>query len=380
MVKRPIQLSIDLECAILSACLRGLIDRASLDPAEFSKPGRLVISAISSIANSGGMAPYDPTSVLLTATDVLGADKAVVQAHLRGIQAVEGSTDVGDILRKVHDKQLLVEFINEAGTQLQRGSVDLGSLSSLLQRDRAVSGDGCRPISDRIKDGLPEPPTGLLLGSLKKLTAATGGVYGIWAIAGEPGVGKSTLAWQISLDLGRNTSVVYYDFENGFSVLMDHTRILYGGKLDAIRTATSRVFHRDSIRTLDSDLAFVAPPAIVVVDSVQKLPASMEYRRASLDKWIHRLESLKKRGYHVLLVSEVSRAQYGNDAYIGSFKETGEIEYSADVGLQLTPGAGETIEVHIVKNRHRPHKGFLGHIARYNSWMFKEVEAQEEEM
>jgi hypothetical protein len=104
----------------------------------------------------------------------------------------------------------------------------------------------------------------------------------------------------------------------------------------------------------------------------------MEYRRASLDKWIHRLEGLKKRGYHVILVSEVSRMQYGNEAYIGAFKETGEIEYSADLGIQLIPEAGELIGVNIVKNRHRPFKGFLGHIARHNSWMFHEVDAPEE--
>jgi len=199
----------------------------------------------------------------------------------------------------------------------------------------------------------------------------------MWAIAGEPGVGKSALAWQIALDIAPVMPSLYYDFENGFAVLMERTRTIFQGNHDRLRKATSAIYYRDSIRTLDSDLLSVPAPALVVIDSVQKLPTSMMYHKTGLDKWVHRLEFLKKRGYHVLLVSEVPRSQYNSDAYIGAFKETGEIEYAADLGMQLlpVPPAGEIVEAVIVKNRHRPYKGFAVNMKRdpQREWIFREL-------
>jgi hypothetical protein len=196
----------------------------------------------------------------------------------------------------------------------------------------------------------------------------------MWAIGGEPAVGKSALAWQVTLDVAlQNVPVLYYDFENGFQVLMDRTRSIFKGNLDRIREATNKVYIRESIRSLDSDLARLAPPALVVIDSIQKLPGSVEYRRSSLDRWIHRLEALKKRGYYVLLVSEISRGNYGSEAYIGAYKESGEIEYSADMGVHLLDGGGLGVNAVIVKNRHRPFRGPVALLQRKNDWYLKEV-------
>jgi len=99
----------------------------------------------------------------------------------------------------------------------------------------------------------------------------------------------------------------------------------------------------------------------------------VQFAKASLDKWIHRLDSLKKRGYTILMISEIARSQYNSDAYIGSFKESGEIEYAAETGVQLLRGSGETVEVHVVANRHRQFRGMASLIQRDNDWAFKEV-------
>lgn len=369
-IKRKIALSEDLEAAIMAAVLKGLASREVVDPMELSKTGRIVLQAVGVLEDGGTKAPYTTATVLLTATEVFGAAKDTVTTYLKHVGAVNVETDVTDILGKVRDKQLLVDLINGAGEQLSKGTLDVTLLAGMLQKETSAS--GLLPISERIKDGLPAAPTGLSIASLPHLGRASGGIYGIWAIGGEPKVGKSTLAWQVALDVGRHTPVLYYDFENGFTVLMERTRAVFGGDLERIRRATSRIYYRDAIRTLDADLGAVAPPALVVVDSVQKLPASMEFRRTGLDRWMHRLEMLKKRGYHVLLVSEVGRAAYGHEASLASYKETGEIEYTADLGMQLLPGTGDLVELHIVANRHRKTKGFLEHLMRKNDWFFKE--------
>lgn len=367
--KKRTPLSADLEKALLYGILRGLVSLDSVDGSELSKFGSLVHRAAAGLSSGGGS--VSPETVLLYATDVLGASKDAVKAYLHSIQTENVGKDAPTILQAVRDKQTLVELINEAGAQLQKGTLDVALLGGLLTSDDRTHRN-LESVAERVKDGLPDPPAGLSLASLPVLSTATRGLIGMWAIAGEPGVGKSTLAWQLGLDIGRHTPVLYYDFENGFAVLMDRTRELFKGNLDKIKAATSKLFVRDSIRTLDTDLACVSAPALVVVDSIQKLPSAGDNRRQGLDRWVHRLEALKKRGYYVLLVSEVARSQYQQEAYIGSFKETGEIEYSADAGIQLLPISEGVVELNIVKNRHAPHKGMVCTIERKNGWWWRE--------
>lgn len=365
MTRKPLRLGDDLEKAVLYAIVAGRCQQDVVRPEECSKLGRAVLVAIHSLAK-----PTFP-NLLLHITEVQGISKDAAAAYIDAVQRIGSEVDAGEILQKVRDKQILVEVINAATDQLARSLPDLGAFPALLA-DRIDTRHGLSSVAERVKDGLPEPPKGLAIRSLPMLAESAGGLIGVWAISGEPGVGKSTLAWQLALDIGRNVPVLYYDFENGFAVMMDHTREIYKGDLERIRRATSSIYYRDSIRSLDSDLGSVVPPALVVVDSIQKLPASAEYRRSSLDRWIHRLEGLKKRGYFVLLVSEVSRAHYESDAYIGAFKETGEIEYSADFGVQLIPLSDEIVEATVVKNRHRPKRGVVATLQR-RGWRWEEM-------
>lgn len=370
--RKIIKISEDLELSLLHAIIKGIVSPDVVTPEELSKPGRIALASVQAL---------DPEarsfhSVLLHAVEVLSAPADAMGDYMGRVSGSEAGSEASVILSKVRDKQVLIELINEAGSQLSKGSMDLALLGGVLQRSSEVS-DSISSVSDIVKDGLPETPVGQRLRSLPILSAKSGGLYGMWAIAGEPGVGKSALAWQISLDVSPALPTLYYDFENGFAVMMDHTKQIFQNDLERIRNATSRIYYRDDIRTLDADLLSVPPPALVVIDSVQKLPTNFMYHKSGLDKWVHRLEYLKKRGYHVLLVSEVPRSQYNSDAYIGAFKETGEIEYAANLGLQLLPipPTGEIVEAYIVKNRHRPYKGFAVNMKRdpQRVWIWKEM-------
>ena len=370
--RKVIKISEDLEASLIHAIIKGIVSPDVVTPEELSKPGRLALASCQSLTPE----TRSFHSVLLHAVEVLGAPSEAMGNYMGNVAATEAGVAANDILQKVRDKQVLIELINEAGAQLSKGNLDLALLGGVLQQDTGSS-YSVASVSETVKDGLPPTPVGQRLRSLPILSAKTGGLFGMWAIAGEPGVGKSALAWQIALDVAPDVPTLYYDFENGFSVMMDHTRQIFQNDLTRLRVATSRIYYRDNIRTLDADLISVPAPALIIIDSVQKLPTNFMYHKTGLDKWVHRLEYLKKRGYHVLLVSEVPRSQYNSDAYIGAFKETGEIEYAADLGMQLlpVPPSGEIVETVIVKNRHRPYKGFAVNLKRdpQRVWIFKEL-------
>jgi KaiC/GvpD/RAD55 family RecA-like ATPase len=187
-------------------------------------------------------------------------------------------------------------------------------------------------------------------------------------------VGKSTLAVQLAVEYGRVGPVLYYDMENGPEVMLYRVGKRYGGDVAKARQATKNIYFRESIRSLSDDLRSMGKrKCLVVVDSLQKLPTSVDNRRSSLDVWVHRFERLKKQGHTVILISEKNRDQYGEATQRG-FKETGEIEYSADFGFHLLPEKNmDTMsKVIIVKNRHRPHSGSVCYLERVNGFRFVE--------
>ena len=374
--KSNLRLSDDLELAILSAILSGRCGAGVVRPEEIGALGKVVLYAAQALEK--------PTyaGVLLHATDVQGKDKIQVRDYLLAVQKAGADSDVAEVLQCIRDKQQLVDLVNAASAMLatSKGRIDLGLLGGYLERD-AAGGSGIHPLAERLKDGFPDPPQGLALKSLPHLYECTGGLHGSWVIGGEPKLGKTAVSWQIALDVSKTNGipVIYYDLENSMGVMIDHTRQIYKGDLKRVREATERIYYRDSIRTLEADLQRIPPPALIVVDHVQRLPGNVEFRKAGLDRWIHRLDSLKKRGYTVLMISEIGRAQYNSDAYIGAFKETGEIEYAAETAIQLLWGPDrKLVECHVVANRHRPHTGLISLLQRYNGWAFREINDQGE--
>lgn len=199
----------------------------------------------------------------------------------------------------------------------------------------------------------------------------------MWIVGGEPGVGKSTLAWQIALELAKNIPVLYYDLDGtGLGDLVERTRMIFGGSKKKAMKALKRFYYREDIAQLDNDLNLIKPPAMIVTDSMQTLPTNLMHRRSSLDKWLVDFKGIVKRGYSMFIVSEVGRGSYGK-VYMESFKETGELEYAGSLCARMTgdiEDEEEPIEFHILKNRHGPKHGHITNLERdpKKDWLFLE--------
>jgi hypothetical protein len=79
-------------------------------------------------------------------------------------------------------------------------------------------------------------------------------------------------------------------------------------------------------------------PLLIVIDSLQKLPMELEDRRAGVDAWVRLLETVRhEHDAAVLLISEIKRDLKGQyTANEAAFKESGGIEYAADLAMTLT--------------------------------------------
>jgi hypothetical protein len=84
-------------------------------------------------------------------------------------------------------------------------------------------------------------------------------------------------------------------------------------------------------------------PLLLVIDSLQKLPMDLDDRRAGVDAWVRLLERLRhEHETAVLLISEIKRDQKGGyTPHEAAFKESGGIEYAADLAMTLTRPTAE---------------------------------------
>jgi KaiC/GvpD/RAD55 family RecA-like ATPase len=370
---RLVPLSEDLEKLALCAVMRGVVPDTELHEDELSKLGKLILKAVRHLRSYDDAPEELPVaSIQATASEILGADHHEVRDYTASCFALAAGREAGDVLRAVRQKSILVEVLNEAGNQLATGALELGRISeALCQEEEART---LSSASELLAHGLPKEPTGLELKTLPLISQASGGLMGMWAVASEAGVGKSTLAVQLAVEYNRVGPVLYYDMENGPEVMLYRIGKRYGGDVEKARRATKNIYFRETIKTLSEDLRLMGKRrCLVVVDSLQKLPTSVDNRRSSLDVWVHRFERLKKQGHTVILISEKNREQYGEATQRG-FKETGEIEYSADFGFHLLPEKNmDTMsKVIIVKNRHRPHSGSVCFLERVNGFRFVE--------
>lgn len=368
----PKKLSPELEKALLAGVIWGAIPPESMDPRELSIPGANTLKVVSDLLLDGKAPPLPLPAILIGLTEAHGVNRATAQAFLESIKATLPSSEGAEsAVRKLREKHTLLSISNIASSQLQKGEFDVEKITQVL----SSTGTTKAPVSlhEQIKLGLPPPPPRLQLRMLPQFTERIGGgLIGLTVVAGPPAIGKSRLVWQIALDVNsQGIPVVYYDLDNGFATLMDRTRTIFDGDHERILAATQLLYLRDSIRTLDSDLVYIPAPALVVVDIFQALPVSQEFERQGLGHWIHRLGALRRRGYHVLVVSEVSRAFYGS-AGMGAFKGSGEIEYTADLGLQMV-ATGDGASIEILKNRHSPAKGPIVTLRTHKGTLWQEI-------
>ena len=227
---------------------------------------------------------------------------------------------------------------------------------------------------------------------------------GLYLLAGSPGVGKTSLAMQIALHVARETPVVFVTFENSAASLVLKTLCASAaiktidvsrGFVDPAPLSTAADELAEALGRLqlvEGDGSFTVGrlralvrraleqrgddgPCLVVVDYLQLWSkVSQELRalsdaRAKVDALGGELIALARRlDSPVLALSSQSRAggnygRGGGRASLDSLKESGDLEYSADVALFLTPEEDDqaeqgqpvrALELAIKKNRHGP--------------------------
>jgi len=191
-------------------------------------------------------------------------------------------------------------------------------------------------------------------------------IEGFGILAGEAKSGKSTLAQQIAEDYARQgISVLYYDFEMGWKRFFSRTFQRKTGFViddelqrkdktqlyqafaewadEYWRAIGQNFFYRGNshLREIDTigrlvrrDIqeirrATKKDNVVIFVDSLQKLPiVNHTDRRTSIDIWLRTTEGIVAEGVTVIAVSELSRD--------GKYKESGDIEYTADNCMELT--------------------------------------------
>jgi len=211
-------------------------------------------------------------------------------------------------------------------------------------------------------------PTGF-----EKLDRSMNGIRGINIMGGQPKAGKSCFFMQLSSEAARRgMPVIYYDFENGREKIYmrtlcrlsrlsddelkkpdldpDAAERLSRAKedlknlLNFFRVVTDRKLSPDVMRR---QIDFIKhetrlDSCLVVIDSLHKLPfKNLSERRTGIDEWLRIMESIRDE-QHVsfLVISELSRGgegSYNRTPDLGAFKESGDIEYSADNAIILQP-------------------------------------------
>jgi hypothetical protein len=347
----------ELEKAVLCGIIDGDVQLDKVHVEELSKEGVYVYKAIKEFDKTKDITFK---AIYFHATEVLGADPTEFRAFLKAVEkaSVPQIETVLDLLAR---KTIINDLVNEASTQIADG--------------------GLVPLSEDMHD--VTPPEGLHLKDLDSFNKEVGGLFGLWVISGMPAAGKSTLALMIALTVSAMyMPVLYYDFEQGKSVIRWHAHQALKGDKKRIKQATSRLYIRHNIGMIERDLEMINEPCLVVVDSIQKVAKGITFRRESLETWVHKLESLKQFGHHVLLISEKNRAHYA-EASMSGYKESGEIEYAADAAFDLLLPDEENssiVDVHVVKNRHHKFHGHLTTLNRVNSFWFKDQHVKPKEI
>jgi len=208
---------------------------------------------------------------------------------------------------------------------------------------------------------------------MTEFDAAVGGIYGINIMGGPPKAGKSCFGIQVATEVARKKMpVLYYDFENGTQKIYQRT-LARLSRVPVASIVAGRMTDEEKIRLesareeLQSLLYFFRVvndrqinPAVmrrhidflrhetrmddtvVVIDSLHKLPfKDLAERRTGINAWLRELEAIRDElqvGF--LVISELTRhesGRYDGVPHMGLFKDSGDIEYTADNALIFLP-------------------------------------------
>jgi len=354
-----VKVATKLEHELLAAVVRGAASPSIVNEKELSKIGRIVHASIISLSKNGLTPPFKLGTIFTDCIGNRGAPEEDLRAYLTELYHIGNSQDTAVLAKLAKQKEALVSILNEASKQLSSGDVSLRKFSELAEKQQDA-GEKLTPMS-AVEPG--EPPMGIELESLPAISAAARGVQGMWIIGGLEGVGKSTLALQIAIELQEHNPLLYYDVD-GTSEVWTRYRIEQAVGKESYEDAARNIYYRAAIDGLDSDLISTPAPAAIVVDSIQTLPYEVSNRRSSVDGWLNTFKKLTQKGYTVLIISELSRE--------GEYKESSGINYAGALNMVLEQDEGEMLRVIFKKNRHGPRKGHITTLARnaqYPYWL-----------
>ena len=240
---------------------------------------------------------------------------------------------------------------------------------------------------------------------------------GLYVLGGLPGLGKTALAIQLLEQFARNgETCVYCSLEMSKTEIMSRIfartnyqgmKIKWKGNLDLEKIFSTTYFRsgkfnreyngdnekswKESLhnRVVDSVENFyiweledqnidkiieglekicdcAEFPPIVVIDYLQMIKTEKDTAKMAIDDIVRKLKNFQRRtNAMIIVISSFNRDGYDADVNFKSFKESGGIEYTADVvfGLQLKLEAGEDkeaakkrlprkIQLKCLKNRH----------------------------
>jgi replicative DNA helicase len=328
-----------------------------------------------------------------------------------------------EILRDRTTRRRLLALARRLGQGAMEGTLTAGEVAGHVRRQLEDLEDGqgrhreSSPASELVRAVLTDAQArreqrqatgsavlGLTTGLPRVDGLLCGLSRGLYLLAGAPGVGKTTLALQMALHAAREAPVLYLTFENSPGSLLTKALCSHAdgrtpmtardvvrgfADLEALQRAAAAL--EDALSRLvliegDSRLSVGrvralarqtmetagAERCLIVVDYLQLWAKTSRDLRAISDvrakvdtlggdlvELACRLES------PVLALSSQSRAggAYGagrGQASLDSFKESGDLEYAADVAAFLTSSErqaaapAEALELVIKKNRHGP--------------------------
>ena len=366
-------MSTTLEYSVLYALTHGslLPDQVKPHLTTFSKPGKAVYQAVKWFLERGQLPPFELASVEAACVQQFGTSTLETEAYMRAVKSHTSGKEILEVLRGASEKVKLLEMQQAIIKQTAEGVFDPAAFDTILKDSKGV-GDSLVSLAEESEQWEAQGDDGKqgkidVGGRLPTLQQETGGLGGFWVIGGTPGVGKSTLAWQLALLAGETRPVLYYDLENTKRVLYSRTVRSVDGNVDEARKRLRRIRVRTNPRGLFADVQQLTEPGVIAVDSLQKLPSNIHLKRESIEEWLSRLDRLKQDGHIIIVVSQLNRGE-------GNYKGTNDIEHTADVGLKMDADEDNVSisNLYIEKNRHGEYLGILCQLRRENIWLMKE--------
>jgi KaiC/GvpD/RAD55 family RecA-like ATPase len=272
---------------------------------------------------------------------------------------------------------------------------------------------------DHVEHQLSESFQALQTG-MSSYDKAVGGIHGLNIFGGAPKAGKSCFGIQLGTEIAsKKMPVLYYDFENGAQKIYLRTLTrLSRVPSDKIVSKQLSVEEKSSLEKAQAELQNMMyffrvvndrklnpeimrrhidflrhetrrDDAIVIIDSLHKLPfKGFAEKRTGINAWLREFEAIRDElqvGFFI--VSELTRQEsgrYDGVPHMGMFKDSGDIEYTADNAMIFLP---EWQPVDIKEGTDRFNSLWLmasrennpGLIARYRLdypyWGFTEVES-----